>query len=169
VKKQKWDLVILDITMPGRSGVEILGELKRQQPKHPVLVLSMHPEDQYGKRMLRAGASGFMSKDVAPDELINAIRKVVAGGRYVSPTLAEKLAMDLNTRDTGRPPHEVLSEREFEVLRMIASGKAVGDIAEEIHLSVATVSTYRARILLKMNMNTTAELIRYAIENRLVV
>jgi DNA-binding NarL/FixJ family response regulator len=110
-----------------------------------------------------------MSKDVAPDELINAIRKVLAGGRYVSPTLAEKLAMDLNTRDTGRPPHEVLSEREFEVLRMIASGKAVGDIAEEIHLSVATVSTYRARILLKMNMNTTAELIRYAIENRLVV
>lgn len=163
------DLVILDITMPGRSGVEILGELKRLQPKLPVLVLSMHPEDQYGKRMLRAGASGFMSKDVAPDELINAIRKVLAGGRYVSPTLAEKLAMDLNTRDTGRPPHEVLSEREFEVLRMIASGKAVGDIAEEIHLSVATVSTYRARILLKMNMNTTAELIRYAIENRLVV
>jgi two-component system invasion response regulator UvrY len=129
----------------------------------------MHPEDQYGKRMLRAGASGFMSKDVAPDELINAIRKVLAGGRYVSPTLAEKLAKDLNTRDTGRPPHEVLSEREFEVLRMIASGKGVGDIAEEIHLSVATVSTYRARILLKMNMNTTAELIRYAIENRLVL
>ena len=169
VKKQKWDLVILDVTMPGRSGVEILGELKRLQPKLPVLVLSMHPEDQYGKRMLRAGASGYMNKDVAPDELINAIRKVLAGGRYVSPTLAEKLAMDLNTRDTGRPPHEVLSEREFEVLRMIASGKAVGDIAEEIHLSVATVSTYRARILLKMNMNTTAELIRYAIENRLVV
>ena len=132
-------------------------------------VLSMHPEDQYGKRMLRAGASGFMSKDVAPDELINAIRKVLAGGRYVSPTLAEKLAMDLNARDMGVPPHEVLSEREFEVLRMIASGKTVGDIAEEIHLSVATVSTYRARILLKMNMNTTAELIRYAIENRLVV
>ena len=169
VKKQKWDLVILDVTMPGRSGVEILGELKRLQPKLPVLVLSMHPEDQYGKRMLRAGASGYMNKDVAPDELINAIRKVLAGGRYVSPTLAEKLAMDLNTRDTGRPPHEALSEREFEVLRMIASGKAVGDIAEEIHLSVATVSTYRARILLKMSMNTTAELIRYAIENRLVV
>jgi two-component system, NarL family, invasion response regulator UvrY len=167
VKRHKWDLVILDITMPGRSGVEILGELKRLQPKLPVLVLSMHPEDQYGKRMLRAGASGFMNKDVAPDELINAIRKVLAGGRYVSPTLAEKLAVDLST-DSGRPPHEVLSEREFEVLRMIASGKTVGDIAEEIHLSVATVSTYRARILLKMSMNTTAELIRYAIENRLV-
>jgi DNA-binding NarL/FixJ family response regulator len=131
--------------------------------------LSVHPEDQYGKRMLRAGASGYMNKDVAPDELINAIRKVLAGGRYVSPALAEKLAMDLNTRDTGRPPHESLSEREFEVLRMIASGKAVGEIAEEIHLSVATVSTYRARILLKMSMNTTAELIRYAIENHLVV
>jgi two-component system invasion response regulator UvrY len=155
--------------MPGRSGVEILSELKRLQPKLPVLVLSVHPEDQYGKRMLRAGASGYMNKDVAPDELINAIRKVLAGGRYVSPTLAEKLAMDLNTSDTGRPLHETLSEREFEVLRMIASGKAVGEIAEEIHLSVATVSTYRARILLKMSMNTTAELIRYAIENRLVV
>jgi DNA-binding NarL/FixJ family response regulator len=169
VKKQKWDLVILDIAMPGRSGVEVLCELKRLQPKLPVLVLSMHPEDQYGRRMLRAGASGFMSKDVAPDELINAIRKVLTGGRYVSPTLAEKLAMDLNTRDTGLPPHEVLSEREFEVLRMIAAGKTVVDIAEEIHLSVATVSTYRARILLKLNMNTTADLIRYAIENHLVV
>jgi DNA-binding NarL/FixJ family response regulator len=124
-----------------------------------VLILSVHPEDQYGKRMLRAGASGYMNKDVAPEELINAIRKVLAGGRYVSPTLAEKLAMDLNASDTGRPPHEALSEREFEVLRMIASGKAVGEIAEEMHLSVATVSTYRARILLKMGMNTTAELI----------
>jgi two-component system, NarL family, invasion response regulator UvrY len=168
VKAQKWDLVILDVSMPGRSGVEILGELKRLYPKLPVLVLSMHPEDQYGKRMLRAGASGYMNKDVAPDELINAIRKVLAGGRYVSPTLAEKLAMDLSSKDGELPSHETLSEREFEVLRMIASGKAVGEIAEEIHLSVATVSTYRARILLKMNMNTNAELIRYAIENRLV-
>jgi DNA-binding NarL/FixJ family response regulator len=168
VKAQKWDLVILDVSMPGRSGVEILGELKRLHPKLPVLVLSMHSEDQYGKRMLRAGASGYMNKDVAPDELINAIRKVLAGGRYVSPTLAEKLAMDLSSKDGGLPSHETLSEREFEVLRMIASGKAVGEIAEEIHLSVATVSTYRARILLKMSMNTTAELIRYAIENRLV-
>jgi two-component system invasion response regulator UvrY len=168
VNAQKWDLVILDVSMPGRSGVEILGELKRLHPKLPVLVLSMHPEDQYGKRMLRAGASGYMNKDVAPDELINAIRKVLAGGRYVSPTLAEKLAMDLSSKDGGLPLHETLSEREFEVLRMIALGKAVGEIAEEIHLSVATVSTYRARILLKMNMNTNAELIRYAIENRLV-
>jgi len=168
VEAQKWDLVILDVSMPGRSGVEILGELKRLHPKLPVLVLSMHPEDQYGKRMLRAGASGYMNKDVAPDELINAIRKVLAGGRYVSPTLAEKLAMDLSSKDGELPSHETLSEREFEVLRMIASGKAVGEIAEDIHLSVATVSTYRARILLKMNMNTNAELIRYAIENRLV-
>jgi two-component system, NarL family, invasion response regulator UvrY len=168
VKAQKWDLVILDVSMPGRSGVEILGELRRLHPKLPILVLSVHPEDQYGKRMLRAGASGYMNKDVAPDELINAIRKVLAGGRYVSPTLAEKLAMDMGSRGGELPSHETLSEREFEVLRMIASGKAVGQIAEEIHLSVATVSTYRARILLKLNLSTTAELIRYAIENHLV-
>jgi two-component system, NarL family, invasion response regulator UvrY len=168
VKAQKWDLVILDVSMPGRSGVEILGELRRLHPKLPILVLSVHPEDQYGKRMLRAGASGYMNKDVAPDELINAIRKVLAGGRYVSPTLAEKLAMDMSSSGGEGPSHETLSDREFEVLRMIASGKAVGQIAEEIHLSVATVSTYRARILLKLNMSTTAELIRYAIENHLV-
>jgi DNA-binding NarL/FixJ family response regulator len=168
VQNQKWDIVILDLSMPGRSGIEVLAELKRLQPKLPVLVLSMHPEDQYGKRVLRAGASGYMNKDVAPDELINAVRKVLAGGRYVSPALAEKLAFDLGTDATPGPAHELLSEREFEVLRLIASGKSPTEIAETMHLSVTTVSTYRARILLKMNMTTTAQLMRYGLENHLV-
>jgi DNA-binding NarL/FixJ family response regulator len=168
VNQQKWDLVILDLNMPGRSGVEVLRELKRLQPKLPVLVLSVHAEDQYGRRLLRAGASGYLNKEVVPDELIKAVRKVLAGGRYVSPALAERLAFDLNEKDAGRAAHEALSQREFEVLRLIASGKTVSEIAEQIHLSVPTVSTYRARILSKMNMTTTAELMRYGLENRIV-
>jgi DNA-binding NarL/FixJ family response regulator len=153
--------------MPGRSGLDVLKDIKAVRPKLPVLVLSMHPEDQYGKRVLKAGASGYMRKESAPDELLKAIRKVLAGGRYVSPALAEKLAVDLSD-DVGRPSHETLSDREFEVLRMIASGKTVGHIAEELHLSVTTVSTYRARILEKMDLNTTAELMHYALRNHLV-
>lgn len=168
VQNHQWNLVILDISMPGRSGIEVLREIKRLQPRLPVLVLSMHAEDQYGKRVLRTGASGFMNKNVAPEELIKAVHKVLSGGRYVSPALAEKLAFDLTSANAGQAAHEALSEREFEVLRLIASGKAVSEIAEAIHLSVATVSTYRARILLKLNMTTTAELIRYGLENRLV-
>jgi DNA-binding NarL/FixJ family response regulator len=167
VQSGGWDLVMLDITMPGRSGLDILKDIKAVRPKLPVLVLSMHPEDQYGKRVLKAGASGYMRKESAPDELIKAIRKVLAGGRYVSPALAEKLAVDLSD-DVGWPSHETLSDREFEVLRMIASGKTVGRIAEELHLSVTTVSTYRARILEKMDLNTTAELMHYALRNHLV-
>ena len=167
VQSGDWDLVILDITMPGRSGLDVLRDLKAVRATLPVLVLSMHPEDQYGKRVLKAGAAGYMNKESAPEELIKAIRKVAAGGRYVSPALAEKLAFDLN-QDAGRPLHENLSDREFEVLRMIASGKTVGQIAEELHLSVPTVSTYRARILEKMNMTSTAELMHYALRNHLV-
>ncbi|MGH9450220.1 MAG: response regulator [Terriglobia bacterium] len=166
-RSHDWDLVILDVSMPGRSGVDVLRDLKRTSPKLPVLVLSMHAEDQYGKRMLRAGASGYMNKESAPEELIGAVRKVLAGGRYVSPLLAEKLALDLN-EEVDRPAHEKLSDREFEVLRMIASGKSVSKIAEALHLSVATVSTYRARVLEKMNMASSAELIRYALRNQLV-
>ena len=133
----------------------------------PVLILSMHPEDQYAKRVLRGGAAGYMNKETAPKELVKAVRKVLAGGRYVSAGLAEKLAADLNA-DGARLPHERLSDREFEVLRMIASGKTASQIAEELHLSVTTVSTYRARILEKMGMTNNAELMRYAIDNRLV-
>ena len=164
---ENWDLVILDITMPGRSGVDVLRHLKALRPKLPVLVLSMHPEDQYGKRMLKAGASGYMNKESAPEELIKAVRKLLSGGRYVSPTLAETLAVDLG-RDDGTPAHERLSDREFEVLRKMASGKTVGQIAQELHLSVPTVSTYRARLLEKMGMSNTAELIRNALSHHLV-
>ena len=164
---ETWDLVILDITMPGRSGVDVLRHLKVLRPKLPVLVLSMHPEDQYGKRVLKAGASGYMNKESAPEELIKAVRKLLSGGRYVSPTLAETLAVDLG-RDDGTPAHERLSDREFEVLRKMASGKTVGQIAQELHLSVPTVSTYRARILEKMGLSNTAELIRYALSHHLV-
>jgi two-component system, NarL family, invasion response regulator UvrY len=167
VRSHDWDLVILDLSMPGRSGIDVLADLKLARPKLPVLVLSMHPESQYGKRVLKAGASGYMNKNSAPEELIKAIRKVLAGGRYVSPALAEKLALDLN-HDHVQLRHETLSDREFEVLRMIASGKTVTQIAEELHLSVATVSTYRARILEKMHMTTTAELMHYAFQNYLV-
>jgi two-component system, NarL family, invasion response regulator UvrY len=167
VQSQSWDLVILDLTMRGRSGLDVLRDLKRMQPKLPILVLTMHPEDQYGKRVLKAGASGYRKQESAPEELINAIRKVLAGGRYVSPALAEKLALDLST-EAERPLHEGLSDRELEVLLMMASGKTVSQIAGELHLSVSTVSTYRARILEKMNMTTTAELMHYALRNHLV-
>jgi len=167
VQSQNWDLVILDITMPGRSGVDVLKDLKRMQPRLPVLVLSMHPEGQYGKRVLKAGAHGYLNKESAPEELIKAIRKLLDGGRYVSPVLAERLALELGA-SAERALHEILSDREFEVLRMIGLGKTVSQIAEELHLSVTTVSTYRVRILEKMNMKTTAELMHYALQNRLV-
>lgn len=167
LQTQKWDLVILDITMPGRSGLDVLAEIKQTQPKLPVLVLSMHPEDQYGKRVLRAGASGYMNKESAPEELIKAVQKLLTGGRYVSPALAEKLAVGLD-ENADRPLHETLSVREFEVLRMIASGRTPSQIADELHLGVTTVSTYRARILEKMKMTTTAELMHYAMYNHLV-
>lgn len=166
VQSHDWDLVILDVSMPGRSGFDVLRDLKRMRPNVPVLVLSMHPEDQYGTRVLKAGASGYMNKESAPEELIKAIRKVLAGGRYVSPTLAEKLALDLSA-EAEQPLHHRLSDRELEVLRMIGLGKTISHIAEELHLSVTTVSTYRARILEKMNLTNTEELIRYALSNQL--
>src|SRR5882762_9016600 len=131
VQTHDWDVVILDVTMPGRSGLDVLKDLKSLRPKLPVLVLSMHPEDQYGKRVLKAGASGYMNKETAPKELVKAIRKVLAGGRYVSAALAEKLAADLSA-DAARPAHEALSDREFEVLRMITSGRTVTEIAETL-------------------------------------
>ena len=167
VQSGQWDLVILDLSMPGRSGLDVLRDIKGMRPKLPILVLSMYPEDQYGRRILKAGAAGYMNKESAPEELIKAIRKVLAGGRYVSPALAEKLVLDLN-EDVARPLHETLSDREFEVLRMIASGKTLTQIAGELYLSVATVSTYRTRILEKMKMTTTAQIMHYALSNHLV-
>jgi DNA-binding NarL/FixJ family response regulator len=166
VREVSWDLLILDITMPGRSGFDILADLRLLRPDLPVLILSMLPEDQFGKQALKAGAYGYLKKEAAPEELIQAVRRILAGGRYVSPALAEKFVRDLQG-NADRPLHEALSPREFEILLMIASGKAVGQIAEELHLSGTTVSTYRARILEKMNMTTIAELIRYAVRNHL--
>ena len=167
VRRLEWDVVILDISMPGKSGLDILDELKRSRPKLPILLLSMHPEEQFARRALKAGAAGYLTKESVPEELKEAVKKVAAGGRYVSATLAEKLAVDLR-EGADTPIHELLSAREFQVLRMIASGKSVKEIAEEISLSVKTVSTYRARILEKTGMKSNAELIRYALQTQLV-
>ena len=165
-KNRNLSIVLLDISMPGPSGLDVLTELKRDYPKLPVLILSMHPEDRFAVRALKAGAAGYVTKDSAVAELVNAIRKVVAGGKYVSPHLAEKLADDLEKSE--RPLHEMLSDREFQVMRMIALGKKTSEIAEELALSISTVNTYRARILEKMKMETNVELTRYAIENHLI-
>jgi two-component system invasion response regulator UvrY len=167
VGKEHWDLVVLDITMPGRSGLDALKEIKALKPNMRVLVLSVHSEDQFAVRVLKAGASGFLNKDSAPEELVKAVRKVLAGGRYVSASLAEKLAGTLDKKGSEFP-HQQLSDREFQVLRMIGSGKTVSEIAVELSLSVKTVSTYRTRILEKMNLSTNAELTRYSFEHKLV-
>jgi two-component system, NarL family, invasion response regulator UvrY len=164
--KQDWDVVVLDITMPGRSGLDVLREIKQSKPRLPVLVLSMHPENQFAVRVLKCGASGYMTKESAPDELVGAVKKVLAGGRYVSNALAENLAASLSA--SQKAPQELLSNREFQVLRLIASGKMVTDIARELSLSVKTISTYRSRILEKMGMKNNAELMHYAIQHRLV-
>lgn len=165
--KEEWDVVILDISMPGRGGLEVLKEIKRHRPKLPVLVLSMHPEDQFAMRLLQAGAAGYMTKETAPEELVGAVKKVTQGGRYVSPALAEKMATYL-ALDVQKPPHERLSDREFQVLRSIASGRTVSEIAKELSLSVKTISTYRTRLLEKMGMKNNAEITHYSIQNHLV-
>jgi DNA-binding NarL/FixJ family response regulator len=167
VQKQNWDVVILDISMPGKNGLDILAELKQLRPHAPVLVLSMHSEEQFARRALRGGAAGYLTKESVAEELVKAVRRVLSGGRYISASLAEKLAWDLEGKGE-KPLHELLSNREFSVLRMIASGKAMKEIADELTLSVKTVSTYRRRILEKFEMRSNAELIRYAVQNHLV-
>ena len=167
IASQTVDVLVLDITMPGRSGLDILKEIRQLCPRLPVLVLSMHAEDQFAARVLKAGAAGYLTKESAPEELVKAIRKVHGGGKYISSTQAEKLVYLLDTT-SQQMPHEGLSDREYEVLRMIGSGKTVTEIAEEIKLSVKTISTYRTRILEKMRLRTSAELTHYAIKNRLV-
>lgn len=163
-----WDLVILDVRLPGRGGLDVLRELKAEQPKLPVLVLSMHSEEQYAIRAFRAGASGYLTKEAAAARLLEAVEKVAAGGRYVSPELAEQLAATLGPHAPAPPGHTTLSDREFEVLRLIASGKTVGEIADLLSLSVKTVSSYRARVLEKVGLRNNAELMRYAIQQRLI-
>jgi two-component system invasion response regulator UvrY len=166
--KKEWDLALLDVTLPGKSGLDLLGELKAARPRLPVLVLSVHPEDQFAVRVLKAGAEGYMTKESAPEELVKAIRKILAGGRYVSPSLAERLALNVRT-DLTRTPHETLSDRQYEIMCRIASGKTVTEIAGELSLSVKTVSTHRARILEKLGLKTSAQITRYAIRNNLVI
>jgi len=165
--EQDWDVVVLDLSLGDRSGLEVLKELKQIRPRLPVLILTMHSEEQYARRAFKAGAAGYITKDSPRAELVKAINKVAEGGRYVSHSLAERLVIDLE-RGTDRPPHETLSDREFEVMCLIASGKTVGEIAVLISLSDKTISTYRTRVLEKMRMKTNAELTRYAIENKLV-
>jgi two-component system, NarL family, invasion response regulator UvrY len=167
IQSEPCDVVLLDITIPNKSGLDVLKQIHLESPQLPVLVLSMHPEDQYAVRVLRAGAAGYLTKESAPTKLVQAIRKVVRGGKYVSTTLAEKLIYDLNS-DSVKAPHEILSDREYQVLCMIASGKTVTMIAAELSLSVKTISTYRVRVLEKLNMKNNAELTRYAIKGGLV-
>lgn len=165
-RESRWDVVILDLSLPDRSGFQLLSDLKREQPDLPVLVLSMHGEDEYAIRALRNGASGYVTKESAPDELVAAIQKVTRGGRYMTPALAEKLAFALASPST-QAPHHALSERELEVLQLIGAGKSLKEIAAILSLSVKSVGTYRARLLEKMTMSTNADLIRYVVENNL--
>jgi two-component system invasion response regulator UvrY len=165
--KNKYDVVLLDISFPGRSGIDVLKQLKSLLPRLPALILSMHPEEQYAVRALRAGASGYLTKESAPDELIEAIRKVAGGGMYITSSLAEKLASQFG-ESSGKLPHEYLSDREYQIICMIAAGKTMKEIAEALNLSVKTVSTHRARSLRKMNMRNNAQLIHYAVKHGLV-
>jgi two-component system, NarL family, invasion response regulator UvrY len=167
VRKRRWDIVILDMTMPGRSGLDALKDLKQLHPKLPVLVLSMHPEDQFAVRVLKAGAAGYLTKESAAEELVTAIQKVLQGGKYVSSSLAEVLATSLSD-DLESLPHFMLSDREFQIFSLIASGKTAQQIARELSLGISTVSTYRSRILQKLKMKNNAELTRYAFQHQLV-
>jgi two-component system, NarL family, invasion response regulator UvrY len=164
---EKFDAIVLDLSMPGRDGFDLLAEIKHRHPKLPVLIMSLHGEEQFALRALRAGASGYLTKSTAPELLVQAVGKVLRGGRYISETLADRLAADIGAPAPANL-HDRLSDREFDVMRGIASGRSVSEIAEQMHLSVKTVSTYRARLLEKMGMTSNAELTRYALEAGLV-
>jgi two-component system invasion response regulator UvrY len=167
VMAEKWDVVVSDLSMPGRSGLDALQQIKSGFPNLPVLILSIHPEEQYALRALKSGASGYLSKDTAPDELVKAVKKVLLGKKYISQAIAEKLADSFSSAYT-KLLHETLSDREFDVMKQLANGKSVSDIAEMLSLSVTTVSTYRARVMTKMNLKSNADLTKYAIENKLI-
>ena len=167
IREQSWSLVVLDIDLPGRGGLELLKDARRERPRLPVLMLSVHPEEQFALRTLRAGASGFLSKDSAPEDLVRAVRKILRGGKFFGERVVEQLMSNPNERATDAPPHERLTDRELQVLRLFGSGRTVKEIARELSLSPPTVSTYRARILEKMRLRTTADLVRYAVQNRL--
>jgi len=165
--KVDWDVAVFDYSMPGRGGVELLSDVKHDYPEKPVLILSIYPEDPHGLRALKAGASGYINKETAGEELTAAVKKAASGGRYVSAALAEKLASRL-TPDQERPPHERLSDREYRVMWLLASGKTLHQIADDMHLSPSTVSTYRGRILKKLALNTNVDLVHYAMKHRLI-
>jgi DNA-binding NarL/FixJ family response regulator len=167
MREERWDVVVLDISLPGRTGIELLGDVRRERPETRVLILTVHPEEQYAVRAIRSGAAGFLNKESAPEKLTTAIRKIAGGGRYISAELAETLASVLAGESDG-PPHERLSDREFEILKLLASGKTVSEVAQALCLSVKTVSTHRTRLLRKMSMKTNAELTSYAVRQGLV-
>ncbi len=167
VRERSWDAIVMDLNMPGISGLDLLKQVQAVRPKVPVLILTVQPEDIYARRLLQAGAAGYLTKESIVEDLINAVRKICAGGRFLSRRLAEELALSFDSGSDG-PPHERLSNREFEVLQLLASGLTPTAIAEKLCLSVKTVSTYRVRILEKLRLKTTADVIRYAIENGLV-
>ena len=166
-RRLEWDVAVVDYAMPGRGGVELLKEIKRHHPKRPVLVLSMYPEEWHAVQVLRAGGAGYLNKETATEELMTAIRKVAKGGRYVSPALAEKLASGL-APDRARAPHESLSDREYRVMWLLASGKSINRIGQEMILSPSTISTYRTRILRKLGLSNNAQLVHYAITHKLI-
>lgn len=167
IRQKKWDVMLLDISMPEKNGGDTLKQIMEENKNAKVLILSMYAEDQYAVRLLKAGAAGYLTKDVAPQQLVEAIRRVVAGKKHISPELAELLLLDCNA-DADKPPHSVLSDREYEVLKLLGSGKKVSDVAEILSLSVKTVSTYRAHILAKMKLKNNAELTFYVIQNGLL-
>ena len=167
MRAEKFDVIISDVSMPGKNGLEALKVIKAESPTIPVLVLSIHPEELYAIRVLKAGASGYLTKESAPEELVKAVRMVMAGRKYITPSLAEKMASNLDN-DFSKLPHELLSDRELDVLKLIAGGKTVSEIANDLSLSVNTISTYRARVLEKMNLKSTSELTFYAISNNLI-
>jgi len=167
VMHAQWDVVISDLSMPGRSGLDALQQIKLSYPELPVLILSIHPEEQYALRALKSGASGYLSKDTAPDELVKAVKKVMLGKKYISQAIAEKLANSFSS-ESLLSPHENLSDREFDVMKLLANGQSVSEIAERLSLSVTTVSTYRARVMVKMHLKSNSDLTRYAIEYKLI-